>query len=213
MCTARSQSDHHVLIVDLGELAESAFAVDARRRIVFWNPAAQALLGFQADEVLERRCCDVLDQPDNATFACRQCVWPPTQSAGQPLARQFEAVVTTRTGERKQLHVTAVRAHTADGNIHIMHLLREAAAPGATERQPARGTLAAAGGDVPRPHLTQRELEVLQLLASGLSNGAIATALSISPITARNHVTRVIEKLEVNTRLQAVVVASRLGLL
>lgn len=62
-------------------------------------------------------------------------------------------------------------------------------------------------------HLTPREQEVLELLAQGMATVEIALALGISRITARNHVTRVIEKLGVRTRLQAVLAASRRGLL
>jgi DNA-binding CsgD family transcriptional regulator len=61
--------------------------------------------------------------------------------------------------------------------------------------------------------LTHREREVLHLLAAGQTTKDIAAALSISPITVRNHVTRVIEKLDVKTRLQAVVAASHWGLI
>jgi DNA-binding NarL/FixJ family response regulator len=62
-------------------------------------------------------------------------------------------------------------------------------------------------------HLTPREHEVLKLLAQGMATIEIATALGISRVTARNHVTRVIEKLGVKTRLQAVLAASHLGLI
>lgn len=62
------------------------------------------------------------------------------------------------------------------------------------------------------PHLTRREQEVLELLVCGMATHEIAAALSISPLTARNHVTRVMEKLGVTTRLQAVVAALRLQL-
>lgn len=62
------------------------------------------------------------------------------------------------------------------------------------------------------PHLTRREQEVLELLVCGMATHDIAAALSISPLTARNHVTRVMEKLGVTTRLQAVLAASRLHL-
>jgi DNA-binding CsgD family transcriptional regulator len=61
--------------------------------------------------------------------------------------------------------------------------------------------------------LPHREHEVLRWLAAGLTTKDIATTLSISPITVRNHVTRIIDKLDVKTRLQAVVAASRFGLI
>lgn len=62
------------------------------------------------------------------------------------------------------------------------------------------------------PNLTRREHEVLELLVCGMATHEIAATLSISPLTARNHVTRVMEKLGVTSRLQAVVAASRLQL-
>jgi len=52
--------------------------------------------------------------------------------------------------------------------------------------------------------LTERELEVLRLLARGYSNQQIAEALSISEGTVKNHVTNVYDKLQVNTRAEAV---------
>jgi DNA-binding NarL/FixJ family response regulator len=65
----------------------------------------------------------------------------------------------------------------------------------------------------PGESLTARESEALRLLSRGLGTREIAEALSISRITARNHVTRVMEKLGANTRLQAVVIAAQRGLL
>jgi DNA-binding CsgD family transcriptional regulator len=60
--------------------------------------------------------------------------------------------------------------------------------------------------------LTTRELEVLQLLAEGATNGAIAQQLFMSPKTASVHVSHVIAKLGVATRTQAAAVAHRNGL-
>ena len=225
MAIARAITTDCILVVDLAEVAESAFAVDPHRRIVYWSEATEALLGFSAAEVLGRRCCDVLRAGQEGACACGHCLRPAAKPGATRLVNQFTTRVTAHDGRTKQLSVTAVRTHSTEGEVRIMHFLREmptplttpapAAAP--TEADPAqrsaedgRGSEAAV---LPAPHLTVRELEVLRLLASGLSTSEIATALSISPITARNHITRVIEKLEVKTRLQAVVAASRQGLL
>jgi DNA-binding NarL/FixJ family response regulator len=61
--------------------------------------------------------------------------------------------------------------------------------------------------------LTQRELEVLQLLAEGLSNKAIAYELGISDHTVKFHVTAIMTKLSSQSRTEAVVRATRLGLI
>jgi DNA-binding CsgD family transcriptional regulator len=60
--------------------------------------------------------------------------------------------------------------------------------------------------------LTARELEVLALLAVGRTNAEIAAALYISPKTASVHVTSILRKLAVKSRVQAAALAERAGL-
>ena len=61
--------------------------------------------------------------------------------------------------------------------------------------------------------LSGREMEVLALLADGLSNKEIAARLNVSPNTVKTHVARVLEKLEVSRRTAALARARELGLL
>jgi LuxR family maltose regulon positive regulatory protein len=61
--------------------------------------------------------------------------------------------------------------------------------------------------------LSDREVEVLNLLAHKLTNKEIAGRLSISPLTVRNHTVRIYDKLHVRSRGQAVARAQQLGVL
>jgi DNA-binding NarL/FixJ family response regulator len=87
--------------------------------------------------------------------------------------------------------------------------------PSATRRvvaQFAQRPVAAVDREARLSVLTPREREVVQLVATGLSNEDIARALAISPLTARTHITRAIAKLGVRDRVQLVILAYESGL-
>jgi DNA-binding NarL/FixJ family response regulator len=67
--------------------------------------------------------------------------------------------------------------------------------------------------DRPPHDLTAREREILELIAEGLTNGAIAQRLFISVNTVRNHVQSVLVKLEAHSKLEALSIAIREGLI
>ena len=73
-----------------------------------------------------------------------------------------------------------------------------------------QGTQPVASGSSP---LTERQLEVLQLLAEGKSKSQIADELVLSPTTVRNHIAHVLANLGVHTRVQAVIAGARAGLI
>jgi DNA-binding NarL/FixJ family response regulator len=62
------------------------------------------------------------------------------------------------------------------------------------------------------PELTQREREILSLIAEGQTNGRIASTLSLSSKTIRNNVSSIFSKLQVADRAEAIVRARRAGL-
>lgn len=66
---------------------------------------------------------------------------------------------------------------------------------------------------LPAPKLTDREMEVLKLVAKGLNNRDIAKQLFISENTVKNHIRNILEKLQLHSRMEAVVYAVREKLL
>ena len=96
-----------------------------------------------------------------------------------------------------------------EGRSHIDPSLVHKLVERFSERGDASGS---PKGDIQSPEtLTARELEVLQLLARGLNNRAIADALVISERTVQAHLTSIFSKMHVGSRLEAVMTAIRLG--
>ena len=111
-----------------------------------------------------------------------------------------------KTAEPRQM-IDAVRA-VAEGHAYLTPSVTKqviARASGRDDR-PAAAALAAAGRER-ADDLTARELDVLDLIARGLTNKQIAARLTISPATAKTHVARIMQKLAVTTRTQAAAVA------
>jgi DNA-binding NarL/FixJ family response regulator len=71
---------------------------------------------------------------------------------------------------------------------------------------------AAVRGALPLGELTPRERSVLEGIAEGLDNAAIAATLGLSEKTVRNHITRVFDKISVEHRYEAIVRAREAGL-
>jgi DNA-binding NarL/FixJ family response regulator len=88
----------------------------------------------------------------------------------------------------------------------------EAAAPAAPPAAQASADGRAAGYDQMLRVLTDREHEVLAMVARGLSNAEIAEQLTISPATAKTHVAHLLTKLDARGRVQLVILAYQSGL-
>jgi DNA-binding NarL/FixJ family response regulator len=68
------------------------------------------------------------------------------------------------------------------------------------------------GAETIRAELSERELDVLRLIANGKDNAEIAEALHISPKTVKNHISNILMKLQIDNRIQAAVYAVRSGI-
>jgi DNA-binding NarL/FixJ family response regulator len=78
--------------------------------------------------------------------------------------------------------------------------------------QRLRTSAAANGVPQAKAELSERELQVLKLVANGKDNAAIAADLHISPKTVKNHISNILMKLQIENRIQAAVYAVRSGI-
>ncbi|CAM3528994.1 response regulator transcription factor [Kibdelosporangium persicum] len=103
---------------------------------------------------------------------------------------------------------------------NLLHAIRTVAAgealldPGPTATLIARFLRTPEPGPAPERLgvLTGRERDVLRLVAAGLTNGEIAAALVLSPLTVKTHVSRIMSKLDARDRVQLVITAYETGL-
>ncbi len=103
------------------------------------------------------------------------------------------------------LPTSGLRARPAAPGAHRPRSWRRG--PSAPRQRPAVGARTQVTG-----LLTDRECEVLRLVAAGLSNGEIADHLRISPATAKTHVAHLLTKLDARDRVQLVIIAYQAGL-
>ncbi len=218
------------LFTALATASCGAYAVTIDQKIVFWNEGAARILGFRPDEVVDRRCYEVLKggTPGGLTPQCL---------GGCPSIRHLRAGLvpgTTRlqmacsSGERKWVAVTAMVVSGILRDAPLMvHLFEESGddADFDEAQVSVREDLEVGGADIlselppaPAPPagasvLTPREVEVLRLVALGQDATEIAHDLGISLHTVRNHVRNLRHKLNAATKLDAVVKAIRLGIL
>jgi DNA-binding NarL/FixJ family response regulator len=104
----------------------------------------------------------------------------------------------------------AIRA-VADGEAIFSPAIAERVMRYFATPPPAGDSTRSAGNPV-FPDLTEREHEVLALIAQGLTNSAIAERLVLSPKTVRNYITEIFSKLQVADRAQAIIRARNAGL-
>lgn len=213
-------------LLDNLKTAEGFFAVDCDQRIVHWNEAAEQMLGQTAAEVLGKPCHEVFAGRDAQNFRFCRSNCPVTQNArrGRPtqdydlVAKRPDgkdmwanvSVMLLKNPQEPPLVLHTVRDVTERRRVETfarraMESLREIESPPASESGPETEE----PRPTPIPPLSRREMQVLQLMAVGLTTKDIADHLGISPITARNHITHVISKLGAGNRLQAVLYASR----
>lgn len=194
---------------------DGVFSVNMRQRVFFWNAAAERVLGWKAGEVVGRPCHQILSGPASANgdvpICSVDCFSIQCARRGKVAPAQ-RVLASTKTGEPRWLSITHIfvpsSVQEASALVHIFHDVT-----GMQKAASAVAALVSAGGEsgispVHGQDLTAREEEILQLMSRGLGTQGIAGELCIAVPTVRNHVQRILEKLGVHTRLEAVVLAS-----
>ncbi|HSN68123.1 MAG TPA: LuxR C-terminal-related transcriptional regulator [Thermoanaerobaculia bacterium] len=205
---------------------EAAFALDRADRIIFWNDACARLLGFPADQVMGRFCYDVLGGRDgHGNVHCyRNCPVMHQVRTTRHDVNDFPLSLETAFGERDSFAVSIVTVPAERPHLTtIIHVLQPLARRGGTigtEVVRSAGEVKAKlrvvrPGSAPssRAELTRREKEILHCMAQGMTTARIAASLCISPITVRNHVQKILDKLDVHTKFAAVAHAYQSGLI
>jgi PAS domain S-box-containing protein len=210
----------------LGKTRDAFYAVDSEQRIIYWNEAARRLLGYSEQEVLGKPCWRIIaGRRGNRPWCQRNCrIHRCVMRDSLPPHQYFE----TRTRNGKSLWVgVSVLTMKVKGKPISAHLLtsvprqerlRQAvrrmqgsvqiqsmpsSGPGTTT-SPSAKTTSGFRDIIDQNNLTRREVEVLKLLAEGLSTRGIASRAGISYFTARNHIQNGLRKIGLHSRAQAV---------
>ena len=213
----------------IGNADEGVYAVDSEQKIILWNGRAQEILGYSSKEVLGRYCYDLIagtDDKGNVQCENNCAVMQIASSLGR--VPSCYCVVKKKDGKSIWLHITHLVIPSRDKDLEaVVHIFRDVseymeakelvqrlqaylsrdpaftAAPTTAQSIPARK---------PAVSLTNRERQVLRLLAHGMTASTIAKELVISLATARNHIQNILNKLGVHSALEAVAYASKNGL-
>jgi PAS domain S-box-containing protein len=208
---------------------DAAFVVDQQGQILYWSRKAEDLLGFREEQVVTKNCADVLagcDEAD-APVCCRDCrVLDMARKSGAAAAYDLKAA--TASGGHKWLNISIVLARVNRGRTSlVIHLMRDIeerkrlevvtkdilVGVGRLTGQQADRVLQRGRPESPAFDLTTREKTILQALALGRNPSAIAGQLHISQVTVRNHIQHSLSKLQCHSRLEAVMRATREGLI
>ena len=176
------------------------FQTSRSGRIVEWNPAAERLAGIRARDAVGRNCWEVIRGRDaHGGLVChRGCSVARLAREGWPV-RCTDLHVHLPSGvEHLTVSTIVVGAGDAAAVLHPLHVV----SPGGRAAAPSP----------PTPDLTPRQREVLALLAAGCRAKEIASRLSLSVPTVRNHIHALLRRLEVDSQLAAVAKAHELGL-
>jgi PAS domain S-box-containing protein len=209
--------------------ADGVFAVDSEHRIIFWNRAAQKILGFRRKEVVGRHCYDVIAGRDKSgsPVCSRSCHVMNLIQRGEMvenMVENYDMLTYPKAEDPVWINVSIVvipaRRKELNAVVHIFRditkrkrseeLIQELTSTIKLTNQAEKNALSIKVNPLehqPKSRLTHRERQVLRLLAEGASTNAIAKELYINWATARKHIQNMLTKLGLHTKLEAVTYA------
>jgi len=190
---------------------DAAFAVDKEGTIVCWNSAAERVFGHKAEDVLGGRCWKLFVGQDmyGNQYCCEKC--PVMRMALKHEAvHSFHAKFKTRANGMEEFKINCLTIYDGPGNELLLHICEEP--ENQIEHFENHHAESRPSANSKRGALTEREVEVLALLAEGKTTKRIASLLCISYTTVRNHIHNILYKLHVHSRLEAVITGQRLNL-
>lgn len=203
--------------------SDGMFTVNADQRIKTWNAAAEKLFGYSSDQVIGKKCYEVLCANGNpGRIKCsRGCVVVTNASKGRT-TKDFDLECKTASGDIKNINMSIVLPGQGSGSREILHMFRDvtdrrrvesaSVSPSNPSIDNSKSSIHSPTG-FRLPPLTTREDQVLRLLSAGKNTNDIADILEIRPLTARNHISRLLTKLGCRSRLEAVALGTRAGLI
>ena len=183
------------------------YAVDLSQTVVFWNSRAEQILGYGADEVLGRKCYEVVRglALDGETPVCVQNCPGIIAARGGQIPPMACVRIQCASGEDKRVTVIPLVATDEADRVVLIHMFYED-----TPASDGAGSADEPRVDEPEPlPLTPRELEVLRLLAQGLRPQDVADQLFVSVHTVRKHISNASEKLHSHGMMHAVLAAQQ----
>lgn len=208
----------------LERAADAAFVVTLEGEICFWNAAAECIFGYTAAEVLNRTCHDVLNGTGAlGTVLCTGAFSVQRCAAHTDSIPTFDLEVTTSSGLRKWVSVSTIVFEDSRHRRRLLaHLAHDISERKALEQSFAKITelakqILVAGTREARPSpiepLSGQEARILKLFAAAKNSKQVAKELNITPHTLRNHLHSINRKLRTHSRLEAVLHATKRGLI
>ena len=224
----RRRPDREILS-ELAFAKVAVIAVDQSDRVIVCNDLARGMTEYLSNELLGKSSSILWSRvptqnPQVTTTVC------PNQCGLLERARKNEVVpphttlIITKSGAIRWVNVTHLGVPSMQGGLIVVHVLWDLSATLQDHHeiihrleyivpliQYRNKWPNATFSDEPVLKLRPREVQILTLLSQGSSTDEIAEALTISPVTVRNHIQRALLTLGARNRLEAVAEAHRLG--